>query len=340
MATGVNGLYSDLRFCDGLLRLDVAQFRSSTLFRFLILCEGLRKGCAFMKNVEKTFCPSSGFRTLQRLSADRLAKAGRVHVGGWLAFAASCAVLAAPVFGNPISSVERDASGTADTIGDPGNGDPAAVITYIASIPNATAVDGYTYTNWAFLANDGTGSLDIFGKIPAATPYTPTVGDAVTVSGTYAPFDAIPEIDALTSIVKQSGGNAVAGPISTTIPQINAIASASNFSISEYLLTLSDVTFVSPPANFPTHADLSLTASDGTNSLTVFYDPSSYSVSGPWGGTPIPTGPVTITGIADVFSGASEFIPLSIVSVPEPTTMSLLALGGMALLGRRRRSAN
>jgi hypothetical protein len=51
----------------------------------------------------------------------------------------------------------------------------------------------------------------------------------------------------------------------------------------------------------------------------------------------IPTGPVDITGIADVFDGTTEFIPFSITPVPEPSSMALLGLGGMLCASLVRR---
>ncbi len=81
------------------------------------------------------------------------------------------------------------------------------VITYIASQPGSG--DGYTYTNWAVFANDGTGSLELFGTMPGG--YTPALGDAVSASGTFSPFHNIPELGTLTAIAQQSTGNSVPG---------------------------------------------------------------------------------------------------------------------------------
>jgi uncharacterized protein (TIGR03382 family) len=230
-----------------------------------------------------------------------------------------------------IAQVETLASGTPATL------DQKPVITYIASQPGTG--DGYTYTNYAILANDGTGSIDIFGHLPTGSTYVPTVGDAITVSGTYSPFNSIPELASLTAISQVSSGNAVPGPKSVTIPQMLALASSQNYAIQEYLLDLHNVTFVAPPATYPIHANQSLTATDGTNSLTVFFNPSSYSVSDPLAGTAIPTGPVDIVGIASVFGTTAELLPFTVTPlVPEPASLTLgwIALGVVALLRRRR----
>lgn len=231
-----------------------------------------------------------------------------------------------------IAQVEAFSSGTAATL------DQNPVITYVASQPGSG--DGYTYTNYAILANDGTGSIDLFGHLPSGSSYVPTVGDAITVSGTYSPFNSIPELASMTAISQVSSGNAVPGPTSVTVPQLLALGSSPNLAIQEYLLDLHHVTFVAPPATYPTHANLSLTATDGTNNVTVFFNPSSYSVSDPLAGTAIPTGPVDITGIASVFNGTAELIPFTVTPVPEPAslTLGLIAIGGVALLRRMQAS--
>jgi hypothetical protein len=264
----------------------------------------------------------------------RLPKIGGKYKGALLAFAAGCAVAAVPAMANSISRVEGDTSGTVDTIGDVnGNGDPVAVVSAILSQPGTG--DGYTYSNWSFLANDGTGSLDLFGKIPAATPYTPTVGDGVTATGTYSPFDGIPEIESLTSITKYNGGNTVPSPIVMTLPQVNAVT-ASDYSHLEYLLTLNDVSIVQT-GTWPTHANMDFTITDQNTTTEGFLWASSYSVEDQFAGTAIPGGLVDMTGFLSIFSGVPQFTPVSITVVPEPASLGLLALGGITLLGRRRR---
>jgi hypothetical protein len=45
---------------------------------------------------------------------------------------------------------------------------------------------------------------------------------------------------------------------------------------------------------------------------------------------------VDLTGIVDVAFGTTEFVPFSITSVPEPTSLGLLGVASLGLLKRRR----
>jgi hypothetical protein len=297
--------------------------------------------------------------TSQDLPGVRSRKASRVSRIGACAVAAACVALsAASVRASTVAQVEALPQPTTPaTVGS--NANPA-VITYIATAPNATPVDGYTYSNYTFLANDGTGSLDLFGALPAGSGYTPTVGDGISATGTFSPFNAIPEVDALSSISLQDfGGDPIPATTKVTIPQLNAVATTENLGIEAYVVELDNVTFSGLTAgqDYPVHANFSYTATDGTNNVTVFFNPSSYAVAGLLGGQAIPTGPVDITGIIDAFNGVynpstdavtlapgktgspiAELIPFTITAVPEPASIGLLALSGVALLGRRRRN--
>jgi hypothetical protein len=231
------------------------------------------------------------------------------------------------------AQIEALASGTAVTYDN-------ATITAILSQPNTTPVDGYTYSSGklAFLANDGTGSLEIFGALPSGSTYVPTVGDQVSLAGAYAPYDGIPEIGTLTSISLISSGNPVSGPTVTTIPTINsALPNLPEPSIGGQLLTLDNVT-LSGLTTFPTHANGTATITDGSgNTMTLYQWASSYSAANVFGGETVPTGEVDITGIADVFDGSTEFIPVSITSVPEPSSLALVGLGGIVCASFFRR---
>lgn len=244
-----------------------------------------------------------------------------------------CAASAVPALGqSTISQIVTQPSGTAVSM-------DTSTITYIASQAGTTS-DGYTYTNWAFLANDGTGSLEIFGKMPTGSTYTPTLGDQITASGTYSPFNQIPELGSLTAINQVSTGNGTPGAVAVTIPQLDALTSAPNYKYQEYLLQLNNVTIAASGADagktvFNTHANTTLTATDGGgNTLTVYQYASSYSVAGLLGGTTIPTGSVDILGICDVFSTGPEFIPFAFTPAstppPPPVNNTILSVGPQA----------
>jgi len=238
-------------------------------------------------------------------------------------------------FGSTIAQIETEPSGTAVSL----NSNP--VITVIGSAPGAA--DGYTYTNYAIIAADVSGSIDLFGHLPAGDSYIPTVGDAISAAGTYSPFDAIPEIASLTSLSQVSSGNAVPAAILVTTVQLEGITSSS-FNYLGHYLELHNLEFSGASGNFPVHANGTYTLTDlsGNNPLTLFQWASSYSTAGALGGTPVPTGPVDIYGIVDIFQGTPEFVPFSItpaaVSAPEPGSIRLILGGGIAallLLGRR-----
>lgn len=263
------------------------------------------------------------------------------------AVAVSAIGFAIPAFGSTINTIETTAPGGSKVslgqVPSAGGTDPSAVLTYICSAAGTT-VDGYTYTSWSILANDGTGSLDLFGKLPvSATETTPTVGDAVYVAGTYSPFDDIPEVETMTTFNQTSTGNTAPGPVSVTVPELNALDSAPNYGISEYLLELDNIT-LSGAATFAVHGNTTLTGTDASsNTVTVYQWASSYSKAAVFGGQVVPTGPVDMTGICDVFgSGATadaEFIPFTITPVPEPASIALVAVGSALLLKRRNRTA-
>src|SRR5260370_7012158 len=113
-----------------------------------------------------------------------------------------------PTFGATIAQIEAQPSGTSVTL------DSNPVITVMGSTPGMA--DGYTYTNYAIIAADATGSIDLFGHLPAGDTYIPSVGDKIAAAGTYSPFDSIPESAPLASLASGSRGNAVPAPILVT----------------------------------------------------------------------------------------------------------------------------
>jgi autotransporter-associated beta strand protein len=213
------------------------------------------------------------------------------------------------------------------------------VITAILSQPGT--VNGDPYTNWSFLVNDGTGSLDIFGHMPTGSTYIPTVGDAINLSGTYSPFDSVPEIGTLTAISKVSSGNPVSGPITATVSQLNqsplGVGNNPPTTAGEFLFTVADATFSGASAPFGS-GNLSLSITDSNAStMTLFYWPSSYSVANQnfYGVSSIQSG-VNVTGFVDNFNGTAEFVPISItpyVPPPPPNRHFWVPQGGSGVGG-------
>ena len=72
--------------------------------------------------------------------------------------------------------------------------------------------------------------------------------------------------------------------------------------------------------------------------MTMFDWVTSYSTDGALGGTPVIAGAVNLYGFMAVNPGGpTEFIPLQIVSVPEPSSVVLVGVGLLGLLAMRRR---
>jgi hypothetical protein len=230
------------------------------------------------------------------------------------------------------------------------------VVTAILSAPHGSVynpgatLDGYTNNNWSFLAQDTTGSLDMFyfsslnsGFNPAG--YVPHVGDTISVSGNYSPFSGIPEIANSTAhpliVSYGTSGNPFYSPVPkvTSIPVVNVGTNGHGLSLSGLggtLLELDNVMISGAGANWAFHQNVTGTLTDQSNNhMTMFLWASSYSTCAAIaaGGGPVPTGPVDITGfLSDFYNTATstltpEFVPISITSVPEPVATTLCGLG-------------
>ena len=260
--------------------------------------------------------------------------------------AAAVAVTGSNVHAQDASAAQIEAlpSGTATTYDNASGAYP--VITAILSQPGS--VGGHTYTSYSFLAQDSTGSLDVFGTTPALLgSYVPTVGDAISVSGTYSPFHQIPELGSVTAVNLQSSGNPVPSPFVSSVSQLNQ-GTLPN-SIAGHLIELDNVMIggsggvggLFPTYSQATTATESFTVTDGTGSMTLFDWVTSYSTAAALGGTAVPTGPVDLIGFDSVFgtgaTATAEFTPISITAVPEPANLGMIGAGALALLAVVRR---
>ena len=85
------------------------------------------------------------------------------------------------------------------------------------------------------------------------------------------------------------------------------------------------------------------TVRDGSGSMVAYYWPTSYAAANiNLFGQAVPSGPVNVTGIVDVFTGPQpEFIPISITPVPEPGSLVLLGAGfaAAAMMFLRRKTS-
>ena len=227
--------------------------------------------------------------------------------------------------------------------------DNAPVVTAILSRQGAVSA-GHTYTSTSLLAQDSTGSLDIFSINETLYGYSPQVGDTIYAQGQFSPFHQIPEMNMFqtssnAALIFQTGFGTAPATLVATIPQLNVATLPQG--IAGHLIELDNVTISGGgtfSSIFPTYAggNVSYTVTDGSANSMVLYDwVTSYSSAAALGGAAVPTGLVDIIGFDSVFTSGStstaEFTPISITSVPEPSTLALSALGGLALLLKFRR---
>jgi Lamin Tail Domain len=175
------------------------------------------------------------------------------------------------------------------------------IINAILSQPGT--VNGFTFTAWSFPAVDSTGSIIMYGAMPASSSYVPTVGDAISVQGTYSPYHQIPEIGTLTAITQMSSGHAAPPPsvftiadmiASTTIPQNMA---GHLVEVTNVMLYTDAAATIPVAGNFPA-ANTALYAKDSAgNVMEVYVWMTSYSTCAAFAGTPEPAGRVNIVGI-------------------------------------------
>jgi len=282
----------------------------------------------------------------------------RVLLAG--AIAAAVALVGTKVLADDASDIEQFYPGNAYVTYDNTSG-AYPVITSIASAPGVTG--GHTYTGWSILAQDSTGSLDLFASAftltnlnsgaGAGTGYTatssPAVGDAVNVGGQWGPFDQIPELSFSTVassnnfVNKISSGNTVPTAPAFTVSQVNVGNISNHIEFAGTLIEIKNATISNTNGitAFPGYTN-NITAetmqlTDGSGSMILFDWTTSYSGAAALQGTPINGSPVNVYGFVDDFGSTAEFVPLKIQAVPEPSTVLLVGTGLLGLLAVRRR---
>ena len=248
------------------------------------------------------------------------------------ALAATAVLLSGNVRADNIATIQGYPANTLVTLGS------SPVITAIATQPGT--FNGHTFTSWGVIAQDGTGSVELYGALPSGSTYTPTVGDTISAAGTYSPYHQIPEIGTLTSIAQLSVGNPVpASPIasiaalnsSLTIPQNLAgypveIDAVSLFTDSAATIA---ATGLFPNGNTPYYIKDS-----GGNIMEFYFWVTSYSTDAAMIGTPISAGPFDMVGL---LSQSGTFpVEVTPIQIPEPSSLALAGLGLLGLLAVRR----
>ncbi len=239
---------------------------------------------------------------------------------------------------------------SAATFDDNGSGNYPVVSAILSAPGTVTGTAGSrTYGNWSYLAQDTTGSLDMFynTSVVGGQGYTPHVGDSILVQGNYTPFSGIPEIANSTahplSVTFGGSGNPLYTPVPvlTTIPTLKVGTNGyalSQSGLGGQLLQLNNVTISGAGANWSGNPGVNVTATitdQSANSMTLYVWGTSYSTCGQIiaSGAPVPTGLVNMTGfLSDFYSTASssivaEFVPISITEVPEPGAVGFCGLG-------------
>lgn len=149
-----------------------------------------------------------------------------------------------------------------------------------------------------------------------------TKGDSITVTGTLKNYNNLLEIDPVSSFTKHSSGNAMPAPIVLTPSQLGENEESE-------LVQINNVTFNNGGATFA--GNTSYTFTSGGQSGVIYVR-----TGHPLVGTIVPTGPVTLIGIASQFNAQYQILPRGtsdIISASGITITSQLTTSSITTTG-------
>lgn len=258
-----------------------------------------------------------------------------------MTFRNSHVVLAAAIVS--ISAVRSGAATTADFKA------AATTASAVTDSPVVTEIIQKTATTETFLAQDAAGAIEVY-RDPATGSFTPSVGEAINLTGYSDVFHSLYEAEssttpAVTLNVTDAGPGTVPAPtVFTTAALQNG--SAAGLAEQSMVGTLSNVTFTGANATGTFASGGTYTVTDGTLTATIFVPSTDTAVIG----QPIPAGVTSVFGYLGQYDAAVgtnaaapsangfELDPIAApTGVPEPTSIAAVAAVGLALVGRRRR---
>lgn len=214
-------------------------------------------------------------------------------------------------------------SGSAQTVDDARNSAIGSSVTVTGIVTSGASLGNVRYVQ------DATGGIALFPGSGSAPGFNPQPGDAITATGTLTNYSGLLEITPITTFTVNSTGNALPSPQVITPDGLGE-------PVEGRIVRIEDVYF-SGTGNFTAGT---ITVQAGTGSANV------YLRSGhPLIGTPIPTGPMDITGIASQYDNSAPYTsgyqllprdgndlaPHASISIIPPVVQSGLATDGFHL---------